>query len=181
MRAEVAKGSELGKEARIVMDGGGLVSDQLILDIVEARLGEADCGGGFVLDGFPRSKQQASGLRKILGDSSERFVAVNLQVPDEDVVARLSARRTCSDCGAMFHIDFQPPKQEGICDRCSGKLYQRQDDEEAVIRARMETYRTETEPLIEFYQQRGELVTIDGLGPTVEVAAHLWAALEGRG
>ena len=180
LRSEAAKGSELGVQARNLMDQGKLVPDELMLGIVKARLDQPDCAGGFLLDGFPRSKPQAEALEATLQSSTMTFLAACLDVPGDEVVGRLSGRRTCRECGAMFHVDFSPPKVDGVCDRCSGELYQRDDDHKEVIQARLEIYRKETEPLLEFYESRNQLVKVDGTGSAPDVAGRLFPALQER-
>lgn len=180
LRSEAAKGSSLGLEARSLMEQGNLVPDELMLGIVKARLNEPDCSAGFLLDGFPRSKPQAEGLESILADSVMKFLAACLDVSGDEVVGRLSGRRTCRECSAMFQIEFSPPKVTGICDRCSGELYQRDDDHEEVIQTRLEIYRSETEPLLEFYESRGQLVKVDGTGSAQTVSSRLLPALRER-
>ena len=180
LRSEAAAGSELGLAARELMDQGKLVPDELMLGIVKGRVEQPDCADGFLLDGFPRSRPQAEGLESILKASSMPFLAACLDVPGDEVVGRLSGRRTCRECGAMYHVDFSPTKVPGVCDRCSGKLYQRDDDHEEVIQARLEIYRKETEPLLEFYEKRNQLVKVDGTGSAQEVADRLYPALRER-
>jgi len=157
LRSEASRGSELGLEARSLMDHGKLVPDGLMLGIVQARIEQPDCADGFLLDGFPRSKPQAEGLESILRGSAMKFLAACLDVPGDEVVGRLSGRRTCRECGAMFHVDFRE-----------------------VIQARLEIYRKETEPLLEFYESRAQLVKVDGTGSAPEVAARLFPALSER-
>jgi adenylate kinase len=173
LRGEAQQGTPLGLEARALMDKGQLVPDELILRIVAERLKAPDCADGFLLDGFPRSRPQARGLEAIVESSDHRFVAACLDVPGDVVVRRLSGRRTCRECGAMYQVEFSPPKVEGICDRCDGELYQRDDDHEEVIQARLRIYREETQPLLEFYGKRDQLVTVDGTGAADEVAERL--------
>ncbi|MFP6662666.1 MAG: adenylate kinase [Deltaproteobacteria bacterium] len=177
LRAEARKGSELGREARTLMDKGQLVPDDLMLRIVAERLKADDCANGFLLDGFPRSRPQARALEVIVTPSETRFVAACLDVPCDVVVRRLSGRRTCRDCGAMFQVEFSPPKVTGICDRCESELYQRDDDCEDVIQARLKIYNEETQPLLEFYGKRDQLVSVDGTGAAIEVAKRLHQAL----
>jgi adenylate kinase len=174
LRAEIDRGSALGKEAKAFMDRGELVPDALMLGMVRERLAKPDCKRGFVLDGFPRSIPQAHGL-----DGSLRVLS--LEVPVEEVVRRLAGRRTCKACGTMFHLAFEPPAVPGVCDRCGGELYQREDDREDIIKARLEVYRRATEPLLAFYRERGLLTEIAGLGTTAEVSARLDAALGAQG
>ena len=138
-----------------------------------------DCANGFLLDGFPRSRSQAEALEGILAGEASGVTAASLEVPFDEVVKRLSGRRTCRSCGAMYHVELGPSKEAGVCDRCGGQLYQRDDDHEDVIEARLELYRRETEPVLDFYEERGQLVRVDGSGATADVTGRLIAALEG--
>jgi adenylate kinase len=165
-------------KAKAFMDKGDLVPDSLILDLVKQRLGEPQCAGGLVLDGFPRSLPQAIGLEKICGENAEGFAVLSLIVPFEELVRRLAGRRTCSSCGAMYHVIFDPPKVAGKCNRCGGQLCQRDDDREEIITARLEVYRKETAPLIDFYEQRKALTQVEATGSTEDVFARVLAALK---
>ena len=178
LRAEIGRGSELGCEAKAFMDRGELVPDQLMLGVVRERLAKADCERGFVLDGFPRSVPQANGLDAVDFAGVGALRVLSLLVPAAELVRRLAGRRTCRACGAMFHVAFEPPTKDGVCDRCGGALYQRDDDREDIIHARLDVYRKETEPLLAFYRARGLLTEIDGTGSTAEVSARLASALE---
>lgn len=177
LRAEVSRGSELGTRARQFMDKGELVPDPVMLGIVRERLSRPDCKNGFVLDGFPRSAAQAAGLEQIDALAAQPPAVVSLDVPAEEVIRRLSGRRTCRTCGAMFHETLEPPKKAGLCDRCGGALYQRADDREEIIRARLEVYRKETAPLLQYFQRRGVLREIDGTGSSGEVFQRVISAL----
>lgn len=179
LRAEARRGSEVGLAARKLMERGEFVPDELMLDIVKARLEAPDCANGFLLDGFPRSRSQAEALEGILAGEASGVTAASLEVPFDEVVKRLSGRRTCRSCGAMYHVELGPSKEAGVCDRCGGQLYQRDDDHEDVIEARLELYRRETEPVLDFYEERGQLVRVDGSGATADVTGRLIAALEG--
>jgi adenylate kinase len=181
LRLEVSRGSDLGKRAKSYMDKGDLVPDDLMLGIVRERLSAPDCVAGFVLDGFPRSVPQANGLDGVCARGQGELKVLSLVVPAEEVVRRLAGRRTCKACGAMFHVAFEPPAKAGVCDRCGGELYQREDDREDIITARLEVYRKQTEPLLAFYSKRGVLTDVDGLGTTAEVSARLAAALGAQG
>lgn len=170
LRAEIARGSALGIRAKGFMDKGDLVPDDLMLGIVRQRLAASDCHRGFVLDGFPRSVPQAVSLDQICGNSSRgKLRALSLDVPTDELVRRLTERRTCRKCGAMYHLSFEPPARPGICDKCGGELYQREDDREEIITARLEVYRKETAPLIAFYRERSALVEVEGTGSTDQV------------
>jgi adenylate kinase len=144
---------------------GQLVPDALVIGIIEERLKAADCNPGFILDGFPRTIAQAEALQPILtkmGKSIDHVI--NIEVDPEELIRRLTGRRTCKNCGAMFHILFQPPKREGICDRCGGTLYQREDDKEETIRTRLNEYQKQTAPLIQYYRHKKMLRSIQGVG-----------------
>jgi adenylate kinase len=165
LRAAVKEGTPLGKKAKVFMDQGQLVPDEVVIGIIDERLKKADCRSGFILDGFPRTIAQAEALQPILtriGKSIHHVI--NIEVANEELVRRLTGRRTCKNCGAMFHLLFQPPKQEGICDRCGGVLYQREDDKEETIRTRLKEYQKQTAPLIEYYQLKSMLRSIEGIG-----------------
>jgi adenylate kinase len=180
LRAEVAGGSELGRKAKDFMDKGVLVPDDLILDLVKACLAETRCAQGFVLDGFPRSVAQAVGLEEICAPKRSDFKVVSLLVPEAELVRRLAGRRTCSNCGSMYHVVFDPPKVDGVCNRCGGKLFQRDDDREEIITARLEVYNKETAPLIDFYRKRRKLAEIEATGSADEVFGRVLVALEAK-
>jgi len=163
------------------MRRGELVPDQTVLEIVSERVSCLKCPGGFLLDGFPRTVAQALALEELLRREQLKLDAVlNYELPLEKVVARLSGRRTCANCKAVFHVVTRPPKAEGICDHCGGKLYQREDDRPEAVRVRMETYEKSTAPLAEFYGQRGLLVSIQAEGTPEEILARSIAALKER-
>ncbi|MEW6271352.1 MAG: adenylate kinase [Thermodesulfobacteriota bacterium] len=177
LRVEISRGSELGQRAKGFMDKGDLVPDELMLGIVRQRLSAADCERGFVLDGFPRSVPQAVSLDEICGNSTRGLRAVSLEVPTDELVRRLAERRTCRLCGAMYHLSFEPPKRPGICDKCGGELYQRDDDREEIVTARLEVYRKATAPLLQFYRERKALLPVDGTGSTEQVNRRIVASL----
>ena len=177
LRDEVQRGSELGLKAKGLMDKGQLVPDDVMVGIVRDRIGGSDCTSGFILDGFPRSLPQATGLEGLNGDIPP-LLAVSLDVPLDEVVKRLGQRRTCRKCKTMFHKSLNPPKVEGVCDTCGGELYQREDDQKEVIQARLKVYQRETEPLLAYYRDRDALVEVDGTGSAEEVFERL---LEGLG
>ncbi len=163
LREEVKKGSELGKLAQGYMERGELVPDEVILGMVRERVdGKSD---GFLFDGFPRTIAQAEGLEEIL----PVHMAIYLELPEEEVVRRLSARRVCKQCGANYNLITQPPKVPGVCDRCGGELYQRPDDNEEVIRNRFRVYTEQSAPLIDYYERKGILVRVDASLPPEEV------------
>ena len=180
LRAAVAAGTPLGKEAKTYMDRGALVPDEVVIGIVRDRLGEPDCRKGYLLDGFPRTVAQAEALTRMLKKLGAPLPrVVSLEVGEEELVRRLSGRRTCPACGEPFHVEFHPPRVEGTCDKCRGRLIQREDDKEETIRHRLQVYRKQTEPLIGYYQNQGLLKTVNGLGEAGEVLARVSRALEG--
>jgi adenylate kinase len=180
LRAAVAAGTPLGKEAKAYMDRGALVPDEVVIGIVRDRLGEPDCRKGYLLDGFPRTVAQAEALTRMLEQLGAPLTrVVSLEVGEEELVKRLSGRRTCESCGEPFHVAFHPPRVEGTCDKCGGRLIQREDDKEETIRRRLQVYRKQTEPLIGYYQNQGLLKTVNGLGEAGEVLARVSRALEG--
>lgn len=173
LRAAIREGSDKGERAKAYMDRGELVPDDLVVALIEDHL-PVENGAGFLLDGFPRTLSQAESLSAMLTRVGRRIgAAVSLQVPDEELVARLGGRRTCRVCGAMFHMRFDPPKVAGRCDRCGGELYRRADDNDGTIRARLEVFARETQPVLDYYARRGELRQIDGQGTPGEVLDRL--------
>ena len=170
LRAEVKSGSELGNEAKGYMDAGKLVPDQLIIDMVKARIGGGDSEGpdsvslganGWILDGFPRTLPQAEALDANLSGDNALTHVISFAVPEEVLMGRLTGRRTCSNCGAIWHIEHKPTSKEGVCDACGGELTQRSDDREEAIGKRLEVYRSQTAPLLAYYGDRGVLKEID--------------------
>lgn len=181
LREHRAKGTELGKKAQEYMDKGQLVPDEIILGMVKERLAQPDCAKGFILDGFPRTVAQAEALDKILSEMNKNLdFALALVVPDELLVERLTGRRTCKNCGMMFHVKYKPPKVEGKCDACGGELYQRPDDNEETVRNRLKVYHESTAPLIDYYKKKGILKEIDGSKSIEEITAQLISILEGK-
>jgi adenylate kinase len=177
LREAVKRQTPFGIEAKKFMDAGLLVPDCLIKDLIAERLREQDTAKGFIFDGFPRTIAQAEALKEIgasLGFDID--AVVNIDVSSEAIVTRLSGRRSCQ-CGAVYHVVSKPPKKEGVCDQCGAALYQRSDDQEAVIRNRLEQYEAQTRPLIDLYEKEGKLVTIDGNKPIDVVFADILAAL----
>ena len=161
------------------MKRGDLVPDQTVLDLVAERFGCLRCGGGFLLDGFPRTVAQAEALEKLLGSQKLNLNAVlSYDLPMEKVVSRLSGRRTCPGCKAVFHIEARPPKKEGVCDHCGGKLYQREDDRPESIRVRMEAYENSTAPLADFYRKRKLLVSVSAEGAPEDIFKRTLSALK---
>lgn len=163
LREAVAKGTELGRKAKEYMDRGELVPDEVVIGIVRERLQQPDCDRGFILDGFPRTLAQAEALDEMLKEMGKKIDAViNIVVPEEDVVKRITFRRTCKNCGAVYHLIYNPPQEDNKCDKCGGELYQRDDDREETVRERYRVYRENTEPLIEYYRRKGVLYDVDG-------------------
>lgn len=177
LRAAVASGTEFGRRAQEVMDRGGLVSDEIMVGVVDERLREPDAVDGYILDGFPRTLAQGRSLEDITKDAP-LHAALNLDVPEDLVIDRITGRRVCSTCGAIYSVD-SPPKQNWTCDRDGGEVVQRADDTEEAVRKRLELYAAETLPLLPFYEERDLLVTVDGVGTTDEVHERMLAAIEG--
>jgi adenylate kinase len=174
LRAAVAEGTELGTKAKTYMDAGELVPDEVVIGLIAERLKQDDCTSGFILDGFPRTLPQAEALAGI----TSLQAVINLDVSDEEVVDRLSGRRTCKQCGAIYHVRNIPPKVEGRCDRCGGDLFQRDDDQEEAIRNRLAVYRKQTLPLIDYYRTLGILHDVDAAAGVDNVTASAIAVLE---
>ena len=159
LREAVKNGTEMGQKAKSYMDAGDLVPDDVIIGIVKERLAQSDCENGFVLDGVPRTVAQAEALDEA-GVRIDRVV--NIQVEDDAIVRRMSGRRVCSDCGASYHTDYKPSKIDGVCDKCGGKLVIRKDDQESIVKDRLQVYHDLTEPLIAYYEKKGVLKTVIG-------------------
>ena len=158
LRQNVKEGTELGKEAKRYMDEGKLVPDELIIKMMKGRLSQEDCRGGFILDGFPRTINQAEELGKI----TDIDAVLNIYVPFEKLIERITGRRSCPKCGAVYHIKYNPPKKDNICDVCGTPLIQRDDDKEETVKKRLETYEEQTAPLIDYYEKKGKLLTVEG-------------------
>ena len=179
LRANVRDGTALGRQAKQYMDAGDLVPDEVIIGMVGERLQEADARDGFLFDGFPRTVRQAEALEKLLIEQGTPLDAViRLAVDHDEVVERLTGRRTCTRCQAIYHLSHKPPATPGICDRDGGELIQREDDTEDVVLNRLEVYRTQTEPLEHFYWQRGLLRDVEAVGDVDDVAARIRAVLD---
>jgi adenylate kinase len=173
-RANVSGGTELGKLAKQYMDAGDLVPDHITIAMVRDRLGEPDAAAGFLLDGFPRNVAQAYELDSILNDLGTSLdVVLELKVQSEEVVRRLSGRRMCRKCGHIWHVEFDPTSKPGICDRCGGDLFQRDDDLSDTVRHRLDVYTEQTSPLIHFYDRREQLVVVNALGPVEDVTERI--------
>lgn len=177
-RANIKNGTELGMEAKRYMDQGLLVPDELTVRILLDRVAQDDCKNGYVLDGFPRTIPQAEVLDSELTKLGDHIdYAINVDVPDENIVKRMSGRRACLTCGATYHIEHVPPKKEGICDVCGSELVLRDDDKPETVKNRLNVYHEQTQPLIDFYTEKGVLKTVDGTVPMEEVFAAITAIL----
>jgi adenylate kinase len=181
-RANVSQGTPLGVEAKRYMDAGKLVPDEVTINMVRERLAEPDAGEGFLLDGFPRTTPQAAALDKLLADLGTALdLVMELVVDDDEVIRRLSGRRTCRGCGKIWHIEFDAPSSEGICDRCGAELFQRDDDKAETIAERLREYADKTAPLVDYYGAQGKLVGIDATGPVEDVTVRAIDALRSYG
>ena len=178
LREAVRSGTEFGRQAKEIMDAGQLVSDQVMLGIISERLAEPDAAAGWLLDGFPRTEQQAKDLLELVGDGSIDL-ALDLDVPEDVVVDRISSRRVCEDCGTIYSVSA-PPSDPEVCDRCGGKVVQRDDDTEAAVRQRLALYAEQTLPALRFFDDRGLLVSVDGVGAPDEVFERLVTAIDAR-
>jgi adenylate kinase len=183
LRTAVRKKTALGREAKRFMDKGALVPDDLVLKLVEERLSQPDAASGFILDGFPRTVAQAETLSAMLKTAGHRQLdkVVAIMVPDEEIVKRISGRRTCKNCGAMYHLIYDPPRNHNLCNSCNGELYQRDDDAEDTVRMRLEVYAATMRPLLEYYERAGLLKQIDGIGRPEEIQQRIVEALGSAG
>jgi adenylate kinase len=162
-RAAIKEGTEMGKKAKEYMDAGQLVPDEVVVGMVKERLTIPDCQNGFLLDGFPRTLAQADALSATLDKMAIKLDGViNIDVPRARLMARLTGRRICRSCGASFHVEFNAPKQAGVCNSCGGELYQREDDNEATVSSRLDVYEAQTQPLIAYYANKGQLINVNG-------------------
>jgi adenylate kinase len=181
-RANVAQGTPLGVEAKRYMDAGQLVPDEVTINMVRERLAEGDASDGFLLDGFPRTLPQSAALDKLLADLGTQLdLVLELVVDDDEVIRRLSGRRQCRGCGKIWHVEFDATSKEGVCDRCGGQLYQRDDDKPEVIAERLRVYSRDTAPLVDYYGAQGKLVGIDATGPVEDVTVRAIDALRSYG
>ena len=163
-RAAVKAGTPMGREAKKYMEAGGLVPDDVTIGIVREGLAKPECAASFMLDGFPRTLEQAVALDKIMADMGKKLdVVLNINVPDAELVGRVTGRRICKECGATYHVTFNPTKVDGKCDKCGGVLYQRDDDKEETIKNRLNAYHAQTEPLFDYYRKAGIYEEVDGL------------------
>lgn len=178
-RANIKNGTELGNKAKTYMDQGLLVPDELVVDLVVDRVQQDDCKNGYVLDGFPRTIPQAEVLDKALTELGDKIdYAINVDVPDENIIKRMSGRRACVTCGATYHIVHIPPKKEGVCDTCGSELILRDDDKPETVKNRLDVYHKQTQPLIDFYTEKGVLRSVDGTVDMKDVFAAIVAILE---
>ncbi|MCI8938790.1 MAG: adenylate kinase [Dorea sp.] len=178
-RANIKNGTELGKKAKTYMDQGLLVPDELVVDLVVDRVNQEDCANGYVLDGFPRTIPQAEALTKALKELGQKMdYAIDVDVPDANIVNRMSGRRACVGCGATYHMVYAPTKQEGVCDSCGGELILRDDDKPDTVQKRLNVYHEQTQPLIEYYTREGILRKVDGTIDIEEVFGQIVKLLE---
>ena len=180
LRAAVREQSALGREVADILARGDLVGDETVVKLIEDRLNEPDAATGFILDGFPRSLSQAELLDTMLtrrGIRIDRTLA--MMVPDAEIVKRISGRRTCRNCQTMYNVALDPPRQSGVCEKCGGELYQREDDSEQTVQHRLDVYNANTKPLLEYYSRAGILSQIDGIGTPADVEKRTIAALDG--
>lgn len=175
LREAMADGSELGKKAKSFVEAGKLVPDEVVIGIIKERLGKEDCANGFILDGFPRTVPQAQALDDM---GVEMDLVISIEVEDDDIVARMSGRRLCENCGTAYHIVHIPTKVEGVCDKCGGELYTRADDKPEVVKDRLKTYHSQTEPLKEFYAKKGKLVLVPGNGAIDSITQEICSAID---
>lgn len=178
-RAAISEGTELGVKAKSFMDQGSLVPDEVTIGIVRERLSQADCDEGFLLDGFPRTVPQAEALNELLADLGKKVTyVININVEKEELISRLTGRRICKVCGSSYHLQFDPPKVEGRCDKDDGELYQRADDNPETVTNRLEVNMSQTQPLLDFYEKQGVLKNVDGQKPIDEVFKAVDAILQ---
>ena len=178
-RANIKNGTELGNKAKTYMDQGLLVPDELVVDLVVDRVKQDDCKNGYVLDGFPRTIPQAEALTDALAKIGEKLdYAIDVDVPDENIVTRMSGRRACVKCGGTYHIKYNPTKEEGICDACGGELILRDDDKPETVQQRLSVYHEQTQPLIDYYTKEGILKEVDGTVDLNDVFAAITAILD---
>ena len=181
LRKAVADGTPLGKEAKAIMERGELVPDKIVLGLVEERVKQDDCKKGFILDGFPRNTIQAEALDKMLNDLKMPLTsALSVDVPKEDLMKRLTGRRTCKSCQQMYNVYYSAPKKEGVCDKCSGELFQRGDDKEETIKKRLDVYDAQTAPLTDYYNKKGIQESVAGTGGIDEIFKKVCNILAGK-
>lgn len=180
-RAAIKEGTEMGQKAKEYMDRGALVPDEIVVGIVKERLTHNDCKDGYLLDGFPRTLAQAEALDEALADMGTPLTGVvNVDVDQEELVERLTGRRVCKACGSSYHVKFNPSKVRCVCDKCGGELYQRADDTVETVKQRLDVYRNQTAPLIDYYEKKGILYTVDGSKDIEDVFKDITAVLDGK-
>jgi adenylate kinase len=178
LRAAVKNGTALGLQAKAYMDKGELVPDSLVLGMIDQRLDDPDAAGGFILDGFPRTVAQAESLGQMLQRRNQQLdKVVAIMVSHDEIIKRISGRRTCRSCGAMYHVVYSPPRVANRCDNCGGELYQRVDDAEDTVRTRLEVYTSSTRPLLDYYRRLGTLAEVEGTGEPDEIKRRILAAI----
>jgi adenylate kinase len=177
LREAISDGTELGLQAAPIMAEGKLVSDDLMIGIINERLAKSDAGAGFILDGFPRTLVQAEKLDNIVGNGGEPLRVLQLLVPDDAIVRRITLRRTCSSCGAIYHLENNPPANDTVCDRCGAAVIARPDDTEEAVRKRLEAFHRQTLPVATFYRSKSLLREVDGIGPVDEVFERIEKSL----
>ena len=175
IREALKSGTEMGLKAKSFMDAGALVPDEVVIGIIKERLAKDDCANGFILDGFPRTIPQAEAL-DTMGVVIDKVI--DIEVPDERIIGRMSGRRVCGSCGASYHLEYKVPKTEGVCDLCAGALVQRKDDHPDTVKARLEVYHSETEPLKDFYSKQGKLAIVEGQEEIADTTALVFKELE---
>jgi adenylate kinase len=180
LRAAVASGSEIGKQAKTIMEAGELVPDTIMIKLIRERTARTDCDNGFILDGFPRTRAQAEALDTMLAETGRRLDAVvEMVVEEQALVRRITGRFACAKCGAGYHDEFQRPRVDGVCDQCGGKTFsRRKDDNEATVRARLAAYHRETAPLLPYYQAKGALKKVDGMAEIDDVAREIESVVQ---
>jgi len=179
LRKAVADGTPLGKEAKSFMDKGELVPDSVVIGLVKERLGQDDCKNGYILDGFPRNTSQAETLDNVLSEmNSPLDIALSVDVDKDVLMKRLTGRRTCKSCQQMYNVHFSAPRKDGVCDKCGGELYQRDDDQEDTIKNRLDVYDKSTAPLIDYYGKKGILKSVEGVGNIDEIFNKVVSVLE---
>ena len=177
LREAVADGTELGRQAAPIMASGGLVSDDLMIGIINDRLAKADAQKGFILDGFPRTLVQAEKLDGLVGNGKDSLRVLQLLVPDDAIVRRITLRRTCAQCGAIYHLENNPPANDSVCDRCGAEVIARADDTEEAVRKRLEAFHRQTLPVATYYRSKSVLREVDGIGPVDEVFERIEKSL----
>ncbi|MGE5892770.1 MAG: adenylate kinase [bacterium] len=181
LRKAVADGTPLGKEAKSYMDSGQLVPDSVVIGLVKERIAQPDCRKGYILDGFPRNTAQAETLDKVLKDMKAPLdLALSVDVDKDDLMKRLTGRRTCKACGQMYNVYYSPSKKSNVCDKCSGELYQRDDDREETIRKRLDVYDAQTAPLFDYYSKKGILKSVKGIGSIDDIFKKIVAIIDSK-